>query len=340
MKTNKIPIITLLIILINTTNTYYRRRNPNFHNQDPQIQKYKLRFTALRISNQENHETIQILKKIEKTFFQNYPKYKHKITSKKLEMSLSQNISAYANAHKYDESLGAHTYGMKTGKDFTQILISGARGTKKTGYDNKNEISTLGLCEIIERYQTGISAAFASETYDGQYFIDAKVNEETDDCKINEDGQFEISQPVAKKYIIHSVKTAIGTTKIFRLLAGKDYLKLIVNFLVSGASVKDKSVLSKSSISVKVYLTSDGVVAGKTFVKVSKNLGYFSSENKTDHKRSISSHKGILMIQKDDGGNSNQKTRAIAEANEGKGTRVGVEREANKFEYGKGKRKM
>lgn len=223
---------------------------------------------------------------------------------------------------------------MKTGKDFTQILISGARGTKKTGYDNKREISTLGLCEIIERYQTGISAAFASETYDGQYFIDAKVNEETDDCKINEEGQFEISHPVAKKYIIHSAKTAIGTTKIYRLLAGKDYLKLIVNFLVSGASVKNKSVLSKSSISVKVYLTNDCQVLGKTFVKVSKNLGYFSSENKTDHQRSISCHNGILMIQKDNGGKSNQATRAHAIADKDLGTNVGAERHAVKSDFG------
>ena len=346
MKSKNLLNITILIILTNQIRCFGSYRTKPYshshhnshrsHTKDKTIDEFKLRFTALKIANFENQETMDILNTMEKIFFKNYHKYKHKITSNKLEMSLADNLSAYANAHKYDESLGAHTYGMKTGKDYTKILISGARGTKKSGYENKNEISTLGLCEIIERFQTGISAAFASETFDGQYFIDAKVNEETDDCKMNEEGQFEISHPTAKKYIIHSVKTAIGTTKIFRLLAGKDYLKLIVNLLVSGASVKDKAVLSKSSISVKVYLTNDEIAGGtdKTFVNVSKNLGFFSSENKTNHERSISNHVGYLMIQKGKKGNSNQATRAHAIADKELGTHVASDRIASKFETG------
>ncbi len=258
---------------------------------------YKERFRALKNENEGNAETLEVLESMEKEFDKKFKFYANGIKSVKIEIGADDNISSYANAHNYDEDMGAHTYGMKTGQDVSKILISGARGSKKK-VENETEINTLGITEIIEEYQTGISAAFASKTANGQYFIDAKVNKENEDFKINAKGQLEISYPIAKKYIIHSSKTALGTTKIYRLLVGLDYLQLIETFLMSGATVKDDCVLSKSSISVKIFLTCDKDEKNPK-IKVHKNLGFFSSENKTDYERSVSNHIGYLMIDKE-----------------------------------------
>ena len=300
---------------------------------------FKKRINAIRIENWDNKETITAIDELEQIFLKNYKKFKPKITSKKSTMSLNDNLSAFAKAHKYDKSLGAHTYGVKTGKNFTKILISGARGKKKKSYKkgSKAEISTLGLAEIIEMHQTGITAAFASQKESDEYFIDAKVNEESAKVLLNKKGQLEISKSLGKKYLIHSSKSALGVTKIFRMLFGTDYVKLIVSFLVSGASVKQNSVLSKSSVTVKVYLTYDqklfqGSIYNKAIL-VKKNLGYFSSENKTNYKRSVSKHLGYLMIQKPHG-NSKQSVYGEAQAEEGKGTKVEVKRTAVKRSVG------
>ena len=295
---------------------------------------FKKRINAIKIENWENKETIAAINELEKIFVKNYKNYKPSITSKKSTMSLNDNLSAFAKAHKYDKSLGAHTYGVKIGENFTKVLISGAQGKKKKSYkkNTKSEISTLGLAEMIEMHQTGITAAFASQK-GKDYFIDAKVNEESEKCLINSKGQLEISKSSGKKYLIHSSKSSLGVTKIFRMLFGRDYVKLIVSFLVSGATVKNNSVLSKSSITVKVYLTYDqklfkGSVYNKAIL-VKKNLGYFSSENKTDYKRSCSKHLGYLMIQKPHG-HSNQQIIGEANADEKRGTQVEVSRSAHK----------
>lgn len=55
-------------------------------------------------------------------------------------------------------------------------MISGAKGKR----DEK--ISSFGISEIVEVYNTALTVAYGYLTNDGHFFIDAKVNEENEDC--------------------------------------------------------------------------------------------------------------------------------------------------------------
>ena len=55
--------------------------------------------------------------------------------------------------------------------------------------------------------------------------------------------------------MLHHKKTAIALTKIYRVFVGKDYIRFVVNLLVSGASVKDDHLLSKSSLNIINYMS-------------------------------------------------------------------------------------
>lgn len=48
------------------------------------------------------------------------------------------------------------------------------------------KITSLGLSEIIERYRNGITVAFVSIDTKNDYFIDVKINEDSDTSDINE----------------------------------------------------------------------------------------------------------------------------------------------------------
>lgn len=101
------------------------------------------------------------------------------------------------------------------------------------------KITSLGLSEIIERYRNGITVAFVSIDTKNDYFIDVKINEDSDTSDINEIEQWEISKSRAKKFLMHRKKTALGITKFYRLLIGHDYVRLIQSDLTAGASGKN-----------------------------------------------------------------------------------------------------
>ncbi len=93
--------------------------------------------------------------------------------------------------------------------------------------------------------------------------------------------------------MIHNRKTTVGVTKIYRMYIGVDFIKFVVNLLISGAGVQQNYLLSKSSFNVINYLSFIGH-NGKA--KMKRNLGYFESENKTSHLRSVSKHAGYMLI--------------------------------------------
>lgn len=85
-----------------------------------------------------------------------------------------------------------------------RILVSGARGQAQ----NKDKIhsmklTSLGLSEIIERYRNGITAAFVTRNSMEEFFIDAKIHEDSDTSDINEISEWEISKSRAKKFLMH-----------------------------------------------------------------------------------------------------------------------------------------
>ncbi len=264
------------------------------------ITKYNLAFNALRKVNYRNNETISTLDYLEARFHRVFHKYSHLITALSKNLNLASEISAQAKTFKLNKAMGAHTHGSTLGKR-KKILICGAKGkVRKVGV--KKAISTFALSEIVENYQNGISAAFASVDHNGRYSIDAKINEEVDNSKMNSNGELEISRSLSRKYLVHRKKISVGKTKIFRLLIGKDYVRLIVNYMLSGAAVRGKKVFSKSSITIKNYLSSALQIGGHRLPKITvkHTIGIFSSENQTDQNKSISQHKGYLMVQKDD----------------------------------------
>lgn len=67
-------------------------------------------------------------------------------------------------------------------------------------------------------------------------------------------GQLELSTSMSKKYNLIHKKTVLGVNKIYRLFLGKDYISFQVNYLIAGASVKEKHVTSWSSLSLEKYL--------------------------------------------------------------------------------------
>lgn len=107
------------------------------------------------------------------------------------------------------------------------------------------------MSEIIEQYWNGITAAFVNINSIEEYFIDAKIHEDSDISEINEIAEWEISKSRGKKYLMHSQKTSLGVTKFLRILIGSDYVRLIMSDLTAGASAKESKVISKSSIKIK-----------------------------------------------------------------------------------------
>lgn len=100
-------------------------------------------------------------------------------------------------------------------------------------------MTSLGLSEIIERYRNGITAAFVTLNSMKEFFIDAKIHEDSDTSEINELSEWEISKSRGKKFLMHDKKTSLGVTKFYRVLIGTDYLRMIISDLTAGASVKD-----------------------------------------------------------------------------------------------------
>ncbi len=244
-------------------------------------------------------EEKSILVELKKVFNKIYPQVLDKISALSIHLNLAEDISAAADAQLNHEGFSTRTFGTKNGQSYTQFLISGAKGKKSIGSsDTVYEISSLALSEILEINQIGISASFASVTPKGQYFIDSKVNENSTDYKIVR-GQLEIMNSMAQKFLIHEQKSAIGLTKIYKLLIGKDYMRLVIKILISGAGVRGLKVLSKASIRINSFLAFDNPQDSSN-PRLIKNLGFFTSENQTSQVKSVSKHYGYLLVQMDE----------------------------------------
>lgn len=70
----------------------------------------------------------------------------------------------------------------------------------------------------------------------GQFYIDAKLGEDSESVFLSENGQLEISIKWNKRYDLKHKKTVIGSSKIARLYIGKDYLHFWINNLTTGSA--------------------------------------------------------------------------------------------------------
>ena len=290
---------SILLFVITAQVTLRNRRNT--------LPMYNKFFKKIRKAMEQEQEDLDIFDDFEQEFYTHFNNKRGGISSSTIDLDVSSEINTIVNAYKYDEKLGTYAYGTEQNNQFIKILISGAKGTKSE--DRGKQISTLALSEIVEQNQTANAIVYASKISDTDYIIDAKINEAEGESSINEKGQFIMCKSVGRRYIFDSLKTALARTKMYRLAIGSDYLKFEINLLIAGAAVKSESVVSKSSIKVMAYIISD---ADK---KVRTNIGLFTSENKTDKKRSISQHFGFLRIDKSNS-NHEQETASHALADE------------------------
>ena len=233
-----------------------------------------------------------VLTKFEQFFYKNFGPDGKKIKSKKVNFKFDENLDTLVNADNSNEAIKSISFGTKTNNSFVKLMISGAKGkSKKNG---SKDISTLALSEIVENESMGVAIAYASMISPTDFVLDAKVDQKKMKLTKNNKGQVIITACVGNKYTFKTIRTVVGVTKMYRLVIGVDYIKFEVSLLVAGASVKDDSVISKSIIKISTYLISGQSKAAR------HNLGIFTSENKTVPKKSLSTHFGLLKVNKKD----------------------------------------
>ena len=245
------------------------------------------------------------LNSFEQDVYRNYSSHREYIQSTFSDLTAGDNLDALVNAYNYNEDLGTYSYGKKTNSNFIKICISGAKGKVET-YKTSNEtnpahntkkvkeISTLALSEIVERHDSALVIVYAARLSEIDHILDVKAEDQNVKMLINEDGQMVISCAKAKKYVFRHLKTAIGVTRMFRMIVGKDYVKFEINVLVAGAAIKKDRVVSKSTIKVSSF------TAKLNVDRISANVGLFTSENETNQLKSHSTHQGFLSVDKHD----------------------------------------
>lgn len=258
--------------------------------QSVKLTTYNGFFDKIRATMEDDKDDKAVLTRFEQDFYMFYSNKKNTISSSSLDLDVSTEINTLVNAFKFDQKLGTYAYGTETNDQFIKILISGAKGTKSSA--GSKQISTLALSEIVELNQTANAIAYAARIGTSDYIIDAKVDEAEGKPAVNDKGQYIVCKSVGKRYVLDSLKSSLAITKMYRLAIGSDYAKFEINLLIAGAAVKDDSVVSKSSIKVMAYIITSGDS------KVKTNMGLFTSENKTNDQKSVSTHFGFLRVQK------------------------------------------
>lgn len=285
-KTKAFLSLLISLFLITTTTPF----NQNNNNDQPTgLFNYNTKFDKIRQQLEDEGE-IKVLDQYEQLFYKKHNTVKDKIHSTIIDVSISEQINSVVSAYNYDKKKGSSTHGTKSNNKFCKIMISGARG--KTKSPDAEDISTLALSENVDKNNTAICIAYASRISEVDFVLDAKVDNKPVSITLNADHQLVISSSEGNKYMFSDIKTVVGSTKMYRLAIGKDYLKFEINLLVSGACIQGERVLSKSIIKVMTYLALDD---GE---RCRKNVGLFTSENKTMDKKTHSTHFGFLSVDK------------------------------------------
>ena len=274
----------MAIMLLQSVEARFRRKRSS-----STMYKYN-RFFELVRRRLVSRSEMDMLNYFEQYLYKNLCKTEDDIKSKEVNFKLTEDIDSIVNAYNFNKNLGTFSYGTKSNNNFIKIMISGAKGQAMT--KDSDGISTLALSEIVERDSMAVSIAYASRISATDYVLDAKVDQKKIKMTTNNDGQVIISSSVGNKYMLKQYKTVIAVTKMYRLIIGVDYIKFEVNLLVAGASCKNDEVISKSIIKINTYL-----IAGES-AKARQNLGLFTSENRTNAKKSLSTHFGLLKVNK------------------------------------------
>ncbi len=201
------------------------------------------------------------------------------------------NIKTTAKSKLQTKVLATEAYG--DGSDLMsrdkKVIICGAKG-KVVDEKSVKTLKILALSEVMHPSAGAIVAGYASVQENGFFDFDIKINDNYRNRSTGSNGEFVVSRIVSNKILLNEQKFAIGSSSIYILSLGLDFIKFTVYHLIVGIAIKSHAVYSQSIIDMQVYIASrkDGIESHE---------GAFASTNECSFSSAcVTKHYGFLRV--------------------------------------------
>jgi hypothetical protein len=239
----------------------------------------------------DDREAGKVLKSLQDEFSRKFNEKISTINSLKQNTASDESIeaSAFSSLTTNEAETGAFGDNNDFDSNDKKAIICGARG-KIINLEGVQEIKMVTVGEIVEFDTGSLLVGYTTFRQDGTFDLSIKVNDNYRTKNFNSKGEFINAKIISRKLILNKKKMSIGTSNIYILTIGKDFIKYTIYNLVIGASIKNKEALSRSIVNIRVF-TVDSSLKVETVeaVFISSNVCHFDKD-------CISSHNGYMKV--------------------------------------------
>ena len=255
-------------------------------NYEQQFAKYKKMFDALS-QHVKNWGFKPPIERISDYFFQDFF-----LRSDPLDLVLPdivQDLKALASSYKMNEKYDTNIYSVSSNDLAAKVLVAGARGSN--GY-RQQYISSVALIEANEGTSSGLAMAYVIMYPDGIKRTEAKVTNYPISA-VREGSKYVISYAKGQKQQFDNGDKIAAETKVYRLVAGRDYLHFVEYTLAASAATSPQGIKSCSIAYIKnVLVPSD--------LRVKNTVSGFVTTNEANAAKTSSSHYGYFIVDSED----------------------------------------
>lgn len=253
-------------------NTTTPKLNPTF-SSSARYKGYVASFNNIAQNLADDTEAQTAIKELARRFLFKFSDKVTELSSKSSGNISADQLTASAFASLGSTELETEASGSNDGTNTGgKIVISGAKGKVQYTGTQKNAILTMAVSETLETTAVAAVIAYATLRTDGSFNVDVKINDYYQQARQNANGEFIDSLLLSKKFTFNQNQTVFGVSRIYLLTVGENYLRITVYTLLSGAAIKQQTVLSKAIVRIKTYTVN---VGGPCTI----NDGVFLSEN-------------------------------------------------------------
>jgi hypothetical protein len=253
-----------------------------------------------------DYEAQKYLKMLQYEFLKKFQEKITNITSLKKNTGSGEDIEVSAFSSLIGDEAQTGAFGDNNSFDTNEkkAIICGARG-KIVNLNGVEEIKMVTVGEIVDFNIGALIVGYTSFKQDGTFDLNIKINDNYRTSNFNSKSEFITSKIVSRKVVLNKLKMSIGTSNIYLLTIGKDFVKFTIYNLLVGASLKKNKANSRSLVNIRVFTVDENLkVESVEAVFISSNLCEFTKE-------CVSTHDGYMKVYADKM-RSQQHTKAAA----------------------------
>lgn len=218
---------------------------------DPKLlQFYRSSFDQLEYIFNDNSEAASVLKNFYLTFTsakRNNVKGPKGVGQKVGQNNLKKESSAVVGKTMAAATSSDTFYGRKT------LIISGSNGqfVRNPADGQRDSMRVYNIGEIMIEGVVAFVEIQASLLRNGNYYLDAKINEHNDGMVISDEGLYIDSKTVSRKVLMYDKKFGFGVAEVYVVLISSDAVDFKMYTIASGLGFQTTKIISSVIIEIK-----------------------------------------------------------------------------------------